>query len=270
MKSSQQKKLSLLTPKRLPAGFIAATVVSLWMMGPVLSQQAPAPPPVPTQQPAPPPPLPGGAAQVTSIRGTVTQYLMNPDGLVDGLLLSDNTIVRFPPHMSQQLVQAVKPQDSVRVDGFFEFQSMIHATTITNANSRQSVVDTPPSPQNPPPAPNPYARQPMSVSGIIKALTYAPRGEIDGAVLDNGTIVHVPPPVGMQYASFFRVGAPLAASGYGTANAYGRSLEATAIGPSASQMQTVSAADHRPRGRPGKRGRRRPGPLPAMFTYYRR
>jgi hypothetical protein len=231
MKSSQQKKLSLLTPKRFPAGFIAAAVASLGMMGPVLSQQAPAPPPVPTQQPAPPPPPPpppgaqqpvpppppppGGAAQVTSIRGTVSQYLMNPDGLVDGLLLSNNTIVRFPPHMSQQLVRAVKPQDSVRVDGFFEFQGMIHATTITNANSQQSVVDTPPSPQNPPPAPNPYARQPMSVSGIIKALTYAPRGEIDGAVLDDGTIVHVPPPVGMQYAGFFRVGAPLAASGYG-------------------------------------------------------
>jgi hypothetical protein len=280
MKSSQQKKLSLLTPKRFPAGFIAAAVASLGMMGPVLSQQAPAPPPVPTQQPAPPPPPPGaqqpvpppppppgGAAQVTSIRGTVSQYLMNPDGLVDGLLLSNNTIVRFPPHMSQQLVRAVKPQDSVRVDGFFEFQGMIHATTITNANSQQSVVDTPLSPQNPLTAPNPYARQPMSVSGIIKALTYAPRGEIDGAVLDNGTIVHVPPPVGMQYASLFRVGAPLAAGGYGTTNAYGRSMEATAIGPSASQMQTVAAADYRPRGRPGKRGRRRPAPLPAVFTY---
>jgi hypothetical protein len=220
-------------------------VASLGMMGSVLAQQAPAPPPVPTQQPAPPPPPPGaqqpvpppappgGAAQVTSIRGTVSQYLMNPDGLVDGLLLSDNAIVRFPPHMSQQ-----------------------------------SVVDTPPSPQNPPTAPNPCARQPMSVSGIIKALTYAPRGEIDGAVLDNGTIVHVPPPVGMQYASFFRVGAPLTASGYGTANAYGLSLEATAIGPSASQMQTVVAADYRPRGRPGKRGRRRPAPLSVVFTYY--
>src|ERR1700693_5128417 len=98
MKSSQQKKLSLLTPKRLPVGFIAAAVASLGMMGPVLSQQAPAPPPVPAQQPAPPPP--GGAAQVTSTRGTVSQYLMNPDGLVDGLLLSDNTIVLSSAHES--------------------------------------------------------------------------------------------------------------------------------------------------------------------------
>jgi hypothetical protein len=185
MKSFQQKRLSLLTSKRLPAGFIAAAVVSLGIMGPVLSQQAPALPPVPTQQPAPPPgaqqpapppPPPGGAAQLTSIRGTVAQYMMNPDGVVDGLLLGDNKIVRFPPHMSQQLVQAVKPQDSVRVDGFLEFQGRMHATTITNANSQQSVVDTLPSPQNPPPAANPYARQPMSVSGVIKVLTHANRG----------------------------------------------------------------------------------------------
>jgi hypothetical protein len=65
----------------------------------------------------------------------------------------------------------------------------------------------------------------------------------------------------MQYAGFFRVGAPLAASGYGTTNAYGRSLEATAIGPSASQMQIVAAPDY------GPRGRRRPAPVPAVVTY---
>jgi len=278
MKSSQQKKLSLINHEKLYAGIVAMAVASLGTTGPVLGQQASVPPPVSNQQPAPPPlpaaqqpvppPPPGSVAQMTSIRGTISQYMMNPDGLVDGLLLSDNTIVRFPPHMSQQLVQAAKPQDSVRVDGFFEFQGMVHAITITNADSQQSVVDTPPSPQNPPPAPNPYARQPMSVSGVIKVLTYAPRGEIDGAVLDNGIIVHVPPPVGIQYASIFRVGAPLAASGYGTTNAYGRSLEATAIGPSASQMQTVTAADYGPRGRSGKRGRRKAVPVPAVFTYH--
>jgi hypothetical protein len=109
----------------------------------------------------------------------------------------------------------------------------------------------------------------MSASGVIKALTYARRGEIDGAVLDNGTIVHVRPPAGMQYASLFRVGAPLAASGYGTANTYGRSFEATAIGPSAGQMQTVAAVDDGKRGRSGKRGRRRPAPVSAALSYYR-
>jgi hypothetical protein len=78
-------------------------------------------------------------------------------------------------------------------------------------------------------------------------LTHAARGENDGAVLDNGTIVHFPPSVGTQFASLFQVGAPLAAVGYGTINTYGRSLEATSIGPSAGHLQTVIAIDDRPR-----------------------
>jgi hypothetical protein len=187
--------------------------------------------------------------------------MMNPDGLVDGVLLSDATIVRFPPHMSQQLVQTVKPQDLVSVDGCIECQGTIHATTITNPASQQSVVDIPPSPQNPPPGSGQEARQPMSATGTIKVLTHAARGEIDGAVLDNGTIVHFPPPVGTQFANLFQVGAPLAAVGYGTINTYGRSLEATSIGPSADHMQTVAAIDDRPRG--GPRERQRPIPVPA-------
>jgi hypothetical protein len=282
MQSAQQKELTLVTHKMLAAAVAAVAMASLGITRSVVAQKAPVPqPPAPNQQTAPPPPaaplpaqqqplppapLPGNAPQVTNIRGTIAQYMMNPDGLVDGLLLSDNTIVRFPPHLSQQLVQVVKPQDAVRADGFFVLQGLFHASAITNANSQQSVIDTPHSPQNPPPAPNPYARQPMSVSGIINALTYAPRGDVDGAVLDNGTIVHVPPPVGMQYTNLFRVGGPLSASGFGTANVYGRSIEVTAIGPSPSQMQTVAAADYRPRGRPGKRGRRPPKPMSAVYT----
>jgi len=263
----QATTVSLLNHELFLTVIIATAITGMGNISPVLAQPTPS---ALNQPPALPPPLPNmGTAQVSRIRGTVSQYLMNPDGFVDGLLLSDNTVVRFPPHLSQQLVQNVRPQDSVRVDGFFEFQGVIHASTITNPNTQQSVADTPPSAQNPPPAPNPYARQPMNTSGVIKALTYAPRGEIDGAVLDNGTIVHVPPPVGMQYVSLFRIGAPLAASGYGTANAYGRSFEAIAIGPSAVQMQTVAAVGDGRRGGPGKRGRRRPVPPAAALTSYR-
>jgi hypothetical protein len=252
---------------------LAAGLLAVSLIGPLLAQEAapppapdgqsapppPVPPPVPgAQQPAPPPP-PDHATQETSIRGTVSQYMLNPNGFVDGVLLSDNTIVRFAPHMSQELVQAVKPQDLVSVDGFIEYQGTIHATTITNPASQRSVVDTPPSPQNPPPGPGQEVRQPISANGIIKVLTHAARGEIDGAVLDNGTIIHFPPPVGMQYANLFQVGAPLAAVGYGTINTYGRSLEATSIGPSADHLQTVTVIDDGPRSGTGER----PCPIPA-------
>jgi hypothetical protein len=258
----------------LAAGLVAVSVTSFGMIGPVLGQEDAPPPPVSGEQSAPPlpPPLPGAkqplpptppdrATQATTVHGTVSQYMMNPDGLVDGVLLSDNTIVRFPPHLSQQLVQTVKPQDLVSVDGFIEDQGTIHATTITNPASQKSVADTPPSPQNPPPGPGPEVRQPISANGTIKVLTHAARGEIDGAVLDNGTIVHFPPPVGTQYANLFQVGAPLAAVGYGTINTCGRSLEATSIGPSADHLETVTSNDDGPRRGPGER--HAPKPMPA-------
>jgi hypothetical protein len=259
----------------IAASLLAVSVTSFGMLAPMLAQEATSPPPpAPGEQSAPPPPVPppapgvqqpeppappDPASQTTSVRGTVSQYLLNPDGLVDGFLLSDNTIVRFAPHMSQQLVQAVKPQDSVSVDGFIEYQGTIHATTITNPASQQTVVDTPPLPQNPPPGPGQEVRQPISANGSIKVLTHAARGEIDGAILDNRTIVHFPPPVGTQYANLFQVGAPLAVVGYGTSNTYGRSLEATSIGPSADHLQTVTTNQDRPRRGPGER----PRPIPA-------
>jgi hypothetical protein len=274
MKTNLQTKLNLGTRRMLAAGLLAVSLTSFGIIGTVLAQEAGSTPPLPGERSVPPPdlppPLPGvrqpvppvppdRAIQTTSVRGTVSQYMMNPDGLVDGVLLSDGTIVRFPPHMSQQLVQMVKTQDLVSVDGFIEYQGTIHATTITNPASQQSVVDTTPSPQNPPPGPGQEARQLISANGTIKVLTHAARGEIDGAVLDNGTIVHFPPPVGTQYANLFQVGAPLAAVGYGIINTYGRSLEATSIGPSADHLQTVTPIDDRPRGGPGER----PRPIPA-------
>jgi len=209
-----------------------------------------------------PPPAPDRATEPTSVRGTVSQYIMNPDGLVDGILLSEGTIVRTPPHVSQQLVKSVKPQDIVSVDGFMEYPGTIRATAITNPAGQKSVLDVPPSPGNLPPETGPEARQPINANGAIKVLMRAPRGEIDGAVLDNGAIVHFPPPVGTQYANLFLVGAPIAAAGYGTVNTYGRSLEATSIGPSADHLQAVAAVDGRPRGGPEKR--HRPRPVPAQ------
>src|ERR1700751_3611530 len=43
--------------------------------------------------------------------GAVRRLLVNPQGEVDALLLADGTIVKFPPHVSQELVAAVRVGD---------------------------------------------------------------------------------------------------------------------------------------------------------------
>lgn len=213
------------------------------------------------QAPPPPPPAPGDYAQPTAsnVEGTVAQYLINPRGEVDGLLLGDNTIVRFPPHLSAQLIAAIKPQAAVKVDGFSAVAGTIRATSITDKGTGRSITDTPPAAGAPPPPPPPLdaaAQQQMSASGTIKALTRAPRGEVDGAILSDGTIVHFGPANGTQLASLLVVGQPLAATGNGVTNQYGKSLEANALGASADKLQPIAA-------RPEPRGPKPRGPKDA-------
>src|ERR1700751_1925562 len=181
------------------------------------------------RSPRPPP----AAFQTTVVQGVVAQYLMNPDGFVDGLLLSNNTIIRFPSHLGQVLTQTVSPQDVVRVEGFFESPGTLHASSIIDLQSQRSVVDNPPSPRHPhPPRPDSVPRQQLSANGTIRVLTHGKRGEINGLVLSDATVVHFPPPVEMQFEGLLREGNQFAATGYGASNEYGRSFEATAIGPS--------------------------------------
>jgi hypothetical protein len=182
--------------------------------------------------------------------------MTNPDGNVDGLLLADNTIVRVPPHIGKLLADSINPSDPVKVQGNTESAGAIRAIVVTDLRTQRSIADTPPEPGNPPPMPNPESRRALSAQGQIKLLTHASLGDIDGAILSDGTIVHFPPFIGEQWARILRVNETLAVTGFGTANAYGRSLEVTSIGPTVDQMQAVgpdSRSPNRPmRGNPGK------------------
>jgi OpgC protein len=79
MRSAQQKELTAVTYKMLPAAFAAVAIASLGITRSAVAQQTPLPPqlPAPNQQAGPPqPPLPGNAFQASNIRGTVAQYML--------------------------------------------------------------------------------------------------------------------------------------------------------------------------------------------------
>ena len=84
---------------------VATGLSILALLSPLEAQSPPAPP-------RPPAPV-AASNQATTLEGTVGQYLMNPDGTVDGLLLTNNTIVRVPPHLGPSLVESISPQDQV-------------------------------------------------------------------------------------------------------------------------------------------------------------
>lgn len=187
------------------------------------------------------PPAPTMQAQQT-VDGKLRQWLVNPNGEVDGLLLDDGTQVAFPPHLSAQLTQALKPKDALRISGFrgADGAAVLRAASITNTANGRVVTDQPPAAGIAPPAPRPAGTlTAMDADGRIARVLRGPMGEANGALLDGGTVVRFPPHVGADLAANLKVGGNLYARGYGTRNDYGSALEATRIGTTLASAKDV-------------------------------
>jgi hypothetical protein len=200
-------------------------------------------------QPGPTPPNVGPPARTTgspiydlrqlpATKGTVFRYTLTPRGDVDGLILTDGTEVHFPPHLSTQLVYAIKPGDLVTIRGLRALSTpLVAAISITNDASGQTVVDHGPA-GGPGPGPR-EARQALSVQGRVQISLHGPRGEINGAMLEDGTILRLPPPEAARLAALLTPGQTIVAQGDGLTTAMGRVVDVQAIGSSQAQLNFV-------------------------------
>jgi hypothetical protein len=238
---------------KLKAFLIATTAVGA-LAGGVLAQT---PPPARTAPLAPAQPA-FDLSQLPATRGTVKYFTLTPRGDVDGFILADGTQVHVPPHLSTQLVAAVRLGDAVTVRGLRAAAvPMVAALSVTGDASGQTVVDAGPpggpghgpgeradrGPGAPPPPPpgRPAAGPPSEVSGKILAVLHGPRGEANGAMLEDGTVLRLPPPEAARLTATLASGQTVVAQGPGIANNLGRMVDVRAIGPSRDQLAQVQA-----------------------------
>lgn len=221
------------------------------------AQPVPPPPPAGPIAAPPPPPSPGASAydpqQLPETRGTVQRFTLTPRGELDGFLLTDGTEVHLPPHLSDQLAAAVRPGNPVSVRGYRSpVAPLIVATTVTDTSTNQTVVDEGPPPPGfrppplPPGVPSPGAQQ-TSFNGRVQASLYGPAGDINGAVLYDGTIVRMPRRQAYQFASLLAPGQTVIVQGWALNTSYGRVVDAQAIGPAGAQMTPWAAPIAPPR-----------------------
>ena len=190
-------------------------------------------------------------SQLPKIQGKVAEYSLTPRGDVDGLILTDGTEVHLPPHLGTQLVYAVKPGDAVTIRGLkARAIPMVQAMSVKNDATGNTVTDNgvggPPGPAD--------AQQPLSATGRIKAQLHGPRGDLNGALLQDGTIIRLPPPEAERLAATLAVGATITVHGNGLDGPLGRVIEARSIGPDATHLAQVAAPP------PPGPGRRPPPP----------
>lgn len=205
-----------------------------------------------TAPPLPPPPRPGGgpeprppaeAGAPVTTQATVSRFVPNPDGDVEGFVSTEGLLVRFPPHLGADLTATVQPGDPVRISGRTDAAGNLRAERIVDTKTDRAVVDRPPpgAPRVPPVSRSARLSQ-LSAQGIVAYVTTAPRGEPDGVILANGTVIKLAPPDARRFADLLRTGAEVSAQGYGVRNQYGMALQATAFGAPGKQIRLYDRA----------------------------
>jgi hypothetical protein len=234
---------------------IGGTALASCAIANLVSAQPVPPQPLAGPNAAPPPP-PGAPAfdtrQLPETRGTVQRFTLTPMGELDGFLLTDGTEVHLPPHLSDQLATAVRLGDAVSVRGYrFSAAPLIVATAVTDTATNQTVVDQGPPPPGtrppplPPGVPSPGAQQ-TSLNGRVQASLSGPAGDLNGAVLDDGTIIRMPPPEAFRFAGLLTSGQMVTVQGWALITSYGRVVDAQSVAPASAQVAAPPIAPFAP------------------------
>jgi hypothetical protein len=192
--------------------------------------------------------------QLPMQRGKVEQFTQTPHGDIDGLILTDGTEVKIPKHLSSEIAYSIKPGDAVTIHGLHAAaMPLVQAASITNEATGRTVVDNGPGrgPGAGPAAPIPALTE---VQGRVRMTLHGPRGDISGALLEDGTVLRLPPPEAERFASLLQPGQTLVAEGFGYANAIGKVIEIRQLGASREQLKEVQGPGPGPGGKKGRRG----------------
>lgn len=161
-------------------------------------------------------------------RGKVTRFLLNPHGEIDGLLVGERQ-VHVPPHLSKQLARHVALGDEVRVRGIKPREAdIISAVSLTTARG-VLILDEGPHHDGEKHEKPRAERKPMNVSGVVVLSLFGPKGELRGALLDDGTSLRMPPHAAAALVAYLTPGAHVQAWGHGVKNRHGRTIEVDEI-----------------------------------------
>jgi hypothetical protein len=228
-----------------------------------------------SQAVAPPPPPPTAMQvavydpqQFPAIRGEIERLSLTARGDIDGVILKDGTEVKTSPELSTQIAFVIKPGDRVTVHGLRAAAlPLVRAVSITDEVTRRTVTDSDGSmPRNPPPPPGPPPPPALGTSsetsGRVRMALHGPQGEVNGVLLENGTILRFPPDQAAQLTLAIQPRQTVVAEGITVTNALGTVVDVQQFGPSRDRLVAVGPPMPPPDDRGPAGPRRRPPPPP--------
>lgn len=215
--------------------------------------------------------LPYDPRQLPAQRGEVQRLALMGRGEMHGLILSDGTEVKTPPYLSTQLAYAVRPGHSVTMHRLHAAAlPLVQAVSITGEATGRTVIDTGPPGPGGPAGPRPAvtgdacgAPGQAEVQGRVRMALHGQQGEVNGALLEDGTVLRLPPPEAYRFATLLRPRQRIVAEGVLLVTSMGKVIEAQPMGPSREQLSVVETPPPPPGPGPGPRPPppgARPGP----------
>jgi hypothetical protein len=172
-------------------------------------------------------------AQLPEVKGKIAQFTLSPRGDIDGLLLQDGTEIHVSPSVSTELAFSVKPGDAVTIHGLkAKSVPMVAAASITNDATGATITGRM--------GHGAERGASMEAEGTVKQLLHAARGEVNGVLLDNGTVIRLPPTEAKKHAAELAVGQKLFARGLGVASPLGKLVMARQIGPDRTKLTEIA------------------------------
>lgn len=151
----------------------------------------------------------GQLQQVTTISGTVVEWMYNDDFEYDGLSLNDGgttVFVKFPPHLAQQ---ARNLGNHLTVNGVFRYnpEGVQELKMVSMSGNGQTVYDQK----------SPYKtfiEEPVvNGKGRINQVQITKNGDDKGYILDNGVVLRIPPRMARQLTQMIQTGAVIGYTG---------------------------------------------------------
>ena len=177
------------------------------------------------------------------VEGTVDRFILDPRGEVEGLFLADGTHLYVTSRAADQLVGAFKAGDRVQVYGrLFAEERLAQADVVANLTSETRFtvplrLDLPMQEQQR------LSMTEMSAAGTIRAFFYHPLKKIiQGLLLSDETQVRFPLDASQELRQSFHLGDQVTIKGNGTANRFGRAIEALAIGRNSGALVPLDAS----------------------------
>lgn len=207
------------------------------------------------QPPGPPPQAPARM----SVDGKFAHYLVSPKGDIDGLVLEDATVARFPPHAIASDTTMLRPGDAVRVEGDAVNGPIGHALVRASVSKGNVVIvraDIPPPPPSGGPGagarphrggkhgpkdgkgPHEDSLLSMTVTGKIQGFSTDPHGIVDGILFVDGTSARAGKKARIETLGL-KAGDTITVTGKGGNYPQGSSLEIETVKLPSGEVRTV-------------------------------